>query len=487
MQVANHRHTPNDKQKSRTIQYYLMDRRVCKRIFCSTFGISYNRIDYVLKWKNKNGLPLLDKRGKKIPGNKISHESVNKLNLFLENFPKFKSHYGTGERVYFNPHLTRKTIFDIFLELNQEVKISMSSFRTIFNTYNVDIYVPKKDRCSICDHYKMKSMTQIIADERKKIDEEFKIHKHRATSAWQELRDMEKECKADKKLLCFTFDLEKNQPIPYINVSVAFYKRNLWLYNLGINTLHDNKGTMCIWTQNDGKQGSCEVASSIFAFLNKVDLTKFRRIHTFSDCCGQNRNKNIVSLFMFIMNTTPITSWSHTFLESGHSFLPNHTDFEKIEKNKNTRFGVFSYENWIDLIKACKFDVLEMKDNFLNFGKIADGFKFKETNTFEDEFPWLKLKWLRLTSGSDFMEYKLSSDVNEDVQIIDFHKQNPLKSSKNALQNLYDTPLKINFKKYDDILFMLKYVPPIYHDYLTELPHESTTRENDEIDDVPEY
>ena len=85
------------------------------------------------------------------------------------------------------------------------------------------------------------------------------------------------------------------------------------------------------------------------------------------------------------------------------------------------------------------------------------------------------------------MEYKLSSDVNEDVQIIDFHKQNALKSSENALENLYDTPLKINKKKYDDILFMLKYVPPIYHDYLTELPHESTTRENNEIDDVPEY
>ena len=33
----------------------------------------------------------------------------------------------------------------------------------------------------------------------KKIDE-FKIDKHRATSARQELSDMEKECKAEKKL-----------------------------------------------------------------------------------------------------------------------------------------------------------------------------------------------------------------------------------------------------------------------------------------------
>ena len=142
---------------------------------------------------------------------------------------------------------------------------------------------------------------------------------------------------------------------------------------------------MCIWTENDGKRGSCEVASLIFPFLNKVDLTKFTRIHTFSGCCGgQNRNKNIVSLFMFITNTTPIISWSHTFLKSGHSFLPNDTDFRKIEKKKNSRLGVFSYENWIDLIKSCKFDV-----NFLNFEKIADGYKFKKTNTLGDKFSWL--------------------------------------------------------------------------------------------------
>ena len=167
MQVANHRYALNDKQKSRTIQYYI-DRRVCKHTFCSTFCITCNRIDYVFKWKNKNGLPSPDERGKNIPGNKISHKCINKMSLFLENFKKFKSHYGTRERVHFHPHLTRKKIFEIFSELNQEVKISMSSFRTIMNFYNVGIYVPKKDTCSTCDHYKMESMTQMKADELRK-------------------------------------------------------------------------------------------------------------------------------------------------------------------------------------------------------------------------------------------------------------------------------------------------------------------------------
>ena len=78
----------------------------------------------------------------------------------------------------------------------------------------------------------MKSLSSISTAERKALGEELKIHKERARSARKELNDIETECKEDGKLLCFTFDLEKNQAIPFMNVSVAYYKRNMFLYNL---------------------------------------------------------------------------------------------------------------------------------------------------------------------------------------------------------------------------------------------------------------
>ena len=145
--------------------------------------------------------------------------------------------------------------------------------------------------------------------------------------------EAEEKCREPgSRLFCFTFDLEKTQPIPYLNTSVAFYKRQMWFYNLGVNTRHDKKGYMLVWQEIEGKRGSCEISSSLFTFLQKNHLENYDEIRTFSDCCGrQNRNKNIVAFFMYICMRTNIQSWTHTFLESGHSYLPNDTDYGKIE------------------------------------------------------------------------------------------------------------------------------------------------------------
>ena len=71
-------------------------------------------------------------------------------------------------------------------------------------------------------------------------------------------------------------------------------------------------------------------------------VQKYEEIHTFSDACGgQNRNKNVVSLFMYICETTNIKSWTHIYLESGHSYLPNDTDFGVIERSKNKQIGTY--------------------------------------------------------------------------------------------------------------------------------------------------
>ena len=122
-------------------------------------------------------------------------------------------------------------------------------------------------------------------------------------------------------MLRFSFDLEKTLPIPYINTSVAYYKRKLWLYNLGINTCHNNKAYMCVWDETNGKRGSNEVSSLILPFFKKIYFSRYEEIYSFSDCCGgQNCNKNIIS-FMMCMSFKPYKEvdthfsriWSYIF------------------------------------------------------------------------------------------------------------------------------------------------------------------------------
>ena len=149
------------------------------------------------------------------------------------------------------------------------------------------------------------------------------------------------------------------------------------LYNLGINDRKNDKGHMFVWEESEGKRGSNEIGSAILEYLNTVDLTEFDEIHTFSDCCGgQNRNRTIISLISYVCATKNISAWTYTFLESGHSLLPNDTDFGKIEKKKNLRENIFNFSRWVSLIRDCRFSVYHMKGRFLNISKLV------ETHTF---------------------------------------------------------------------------------------------------------
>lgn len=276
--------------------------------------------------------------------------------------------------------------------------------------------------------------------------------------------------------------MEQTQPIPYINTSVAFYKRQLWLYNLGIHTLHDGKGTMCLWTESEGKRGANEVASSLISFLENKE--GYENLVSFSDCCsGQNRNKIIVSLFFHICQATPIKSWTHNFLESGHSFLPNDTDFGKIEKKKKDQLGIYCYNDFKTLIKRCKFDVNDMKSKFYDISQLTKKFNFRNVDEDKEKFSWLKLKKIQVSADNFIMRYKYSCIDSEPWKTIDFSRNYTL--SDDEILSLHESGIKIKKEKYLDILSLLKFVPSVHHDFFLKLKHDGQD-EYDESEILPE-
>ena len=327
------------------------------------------------------------------------------------------------------------------------------------------------------------------AEEKIPLEKAHKEHIERAELARKELKEAEEKCREPgSRLLCFTFDLEKTQPIPYLNTSVAFYKRQMWLYNLGVNTRHDKKGYMLLWQEIEGKRGSCEIASSLFTFLQKTHLENYDEIHTFSDCCGgQNRNKNIVAFFMYICMSTNIQSWTHTFLESGHSYLPNDTDFGKIESVKKKNVGIYTLSDWTSIIQMCKFNVIHMKDKFLDVSKLQQFFTFRTVDTQGDKFSWLKLKWLKVSQENEgLMQFKYSSDPQEELRTIDFRKRNKLSEMKIfVLEPLYKEPIKLSFEKFKDLQDLTAYVPSHLKNFFTSLPHENRSRKGN-VECIPD-
>ena len=176
-------------------------------------------------------------------------------------------------------------------------------------------------------------------------------HHNSATTARRLSKEATAEAKGNKFLFEFSFDMAKTQPLPKLNTSVVFYSRQLWIYNLGINTFHNNHGIMSMWTE--AKRGSREICSCIFEFLSTVDLSGKRTIRTFSDCCGgQNRNKNVICFFMYMCEKPEIQEWEHIYQESGHSYLPNDRDFAAIEKKTRGTIVVNSKEDWFKLVEG---------------------------------------------------------------------------------------------------------------------------------------
>ena len=77
----------------------------------------------------------------------------------------------------------------------------------------------------------------------------------------------------------------------------------------------------------------------------------------FSDSCGgQNRNINLVRLWLHVVSS-PEFSYEcvdHKFMLSGHSYLPNDRDFGSIEKAHQRMQHVYIPEGWCTLVEQSR-------------------------------------------------------------------------------------------------------------------------------------
>ena len=137
--VKRHNHTPKEFQKSKSVEYSLKGVRICKAVFCGTLGISKSRVTYVLNNKMKSGIVSPDKRGKRSPANKTPTEINVAINLFLDKFPKFKSHNSKSSKIHFSPELTYKKLHSLFLEAHPKIQCSLFVFMKQFKKFNISI------------------------------------------------------------------------------------------------------------------------------------------------------------------------------------------------------------------------------------------------------------------------------------------------------------------------------------------------------------
>ena len=95
---------------------------------------------------------------------------------------------------------------------------------------------------------------------------------------------------------------------------------------------------------------------------------------------------------------------------------------------------------------------------------------------------WLKIKWMRFEKGSLEMKYKFSHNENEEWMICGMCHNKRRKDDSIQLvmnfqpQSAYESSRQISAEKYRDLMKLLDYVPPIYHNFYKNLPHGDLER-----------
>ncbi len=329
-------------------EYYITinqePQRVCRNALCKLFGISHKVVENVRK---KNSGPQPIKSGKHGNQNKLPDELVTAVKQHIESFPSEASHYSrtvNANRRYLSPSLTIAKMHRLFMEDHPESQVTLHAYRDIFaENYNLGFGSPKSDTCTTCDAG----------------GDAVEEHKRAAKLAMATLSADRATAAASDDTVFITFDLQKTLPLPKLSVSIAFYLRQLWLYNLGVHVVTKGlsgggDGYMFTWTENQAGRGCEEIISGLLSLSEMPEIGGTKLVAWSDSCAGQNKNQYVYYFWQYLIHTGRFTCIDHKFPEVGHSMLDSDRDFAKIEQRVRREETVYLPSEYHTLMRDAR-------------------------------------------------------------------------------------------------------------------------------------
>ena len=357
--------------KGISIEYFVKKNtkciQVCQKCFCQILDIKKGRIQNIMKSFLTTGQQRIDNRGGDHKKFLYQHKRKSVTN-FIKTLRGSYSHYARGKssnRLYMSCELSIKKLWQMYNDkVNSELQVKQTFFRNIFNrNFNIGFGSPRKDVCSTCLSLDEKIKRTLDYERKLKLIEKKKIHTTEANNFFDHLRESRDD------LIIFSYDCQKNLPLPKIPDQIVYYKRQVYMYNFTIvqgsshSCLTNENVHSYLWTENEYGKGSNEIASAVYHRLNSHDWSdsKIKTVRLVADgCAGQNKNTIILLMASKWLVEAPahIKTVELVFPVTGHSFMPADRVFGNIEKRIKKIENIVTPEEYINEIKNAGSNIL---------------------------------------------------------------------------------------------------------------------------------
>lgn len=153
--------------------------------------------------------------------------------------------------------------------------------------------------------------------------------------------------------------------------------------------------------------------------------------------------------------------------------------FGLIEKKKRLYPQVFVPAHWQDVIKnsSTKFHLYNMAtEDFYSLSTLNQIMNDPKRSTDGQVLKWRQISWFAYHKSEYFL-FKYKCTLNEDYDFSScfigaskFGRRPCFQLS--TLKPLYKTTIKIKTAKYNNLISLLDYIPPLYHSFYKNLKHD---------------
>ena len=269
-------------------------------------------------------------------------------------------------------------------------------------------------------------------DEKNKLETEWSVHKQQAQKAFDMIRtDSLISGENSEKQLTLAIDLQQALPTPKLSVGPAYYSRKIMTCNICIHNCGANVASMLLWPETVAGRGSDEIASCLLKYLNATEFNvDAKKMIIYSDnCCGQNKNYTIMSLWLYLICVGKFDEITHIFPIAGHTMLPCDRDFGQIEQVLRKHEHIYTPEEYGNLIatarRANPFHVVHMENkDFVNFNALTACTTNKKITVTREKVEFRKATQFHFHKDSpNVMFIKYTHDENESWQQVNLHKR----------------------------------------------------------------